>query len=107
MIAVMNRIPVNPEYAEAFEARFEDRASLVDQMDGFVAYRLLRPTAPDAPYIVMTFWESNDHFRAWTESAEFKQGHARAGQLPREAFRGHPQLEVHEIIQEARAGEIL
>lgn len=107
MIAVMNRISVNPEYAEAFEARFADRSSLVDQMTGFVSYRLLRPTNPNDPYIVMTFWESQAHFQAWTDSAEFQQGHARAGQLPREAFRDRPKLEIHELIQEAFAGEIL
>lgn len=107
MIAVMNRIPVNPEHAEAFEARFADRAALVDRMPGFVSYRLLRPTQEGDPYIVMTFWESQVDFQAWTKSPEFKQGHARSGRLPRDAFLGHPKLEVHEIIGEAQAGEIL
>ena len=107
MITVMNRIPVNPEYSDAFEKRFEDRASLVDQMDGFVSYQLLRPSKDGDPYIVMTHWESDAHFRAWTNSEEFKQGHSRAGRLPREAFLGHPQLEIHEVIQQAKSGEIL
>lgn len=107
MIAVMNRIPVNPDFAEAFEARFSDRATLVDGMEGFVAFRLLRPSQPEDPYIVMTFWESHEHFQAWTQSAEFKEGHARSGQLPREAFRGHPRIEVMEIIQESVAGRVL
>ena len=107
MISVMNRIPVNPEYAEAFEERFSDRAALVDGMDGFVAFRLLRPTNPADPYIVMTFWETEEHFKAWTRSEQFKEGHARAGRLPREAFLGHPKIEVMEIIQEAKAGQIL
>ena len=107
MISVMNRIPVNPEYTEQFEARFSDRAALVDGMDGFVAFRLLRPSDPQDPYVVMTFWESQAHFEAWTNSAEFKQGHAQSGRLPREAFLGHPKIEVMEIIQEATAGNVL
>lgn len=107
MISVMNRIPVNPEFAEAFEARFSDRAALVDGMDGFVAFRLLRPTKPEDPYVVMTFWESTAHFEAWTQSEQFKQGHAQSGRLPREAFLGHPKIEVMEIIQEAAAGSVL
>ena len=107
MITVMNRIPVNPEFADAFEKRFEDRASLVDGMDGFISYQLLRPNQDGAPYIVMTHWESDAHFQAWTKSEAFKQGHSRAGRLPREAFLGHPQLEVHEVIQQAKSGEIL
>ncbi|MEM7118822.1 MAG: antibiotic biosynthesis monooxygenase [Chloroflexota bacterium] len=107
MISVMNRIPVNPEYATAFEERFSDRAALVDGMDGFVAFRLMRPSKPEDPYIVMTFWETKAHFEAWTQSEEFKEGHARAGRLPREAFMGHPKIEVMEIIQEAQAGKVL
>ena len=37
MITVANRIYVKPEYAEAFEAAFRDRAGLVDGMPGFVS----------------------------------------------------------------------
>ena len=107
MVAVMNRIPVNPEYAEAFEQRFSDRAALVDGMDGFVSFRLLRPGKPEDPYIVMTFWETRAHFEAWTHSDEFKEGHARAGRLPRGAFLGHPKIEVMEIIQESVAGRVM
>ena len=107
MIVVMNRIPVTPEHAAAFEERFSDRAALVDGMDGFVSFRLLRPTSAGDPYVVMTFWETHDHFVAWTQSDEFKEGHARASRLPTEAFKGHPKLEVMEVALEAKRGEIL
>ncbi|MAS36227.1 MAG: antibiotic biosynthesis monooxygenase [Anaerolineaceae bacterium] len=99
MIVVSNRIPVNPAHAAAFEERFADRASLVDGMPGFVSFQLLRPTSEGDPYVVMTFWETQADFEAWTQSESFKEGHARSGSLPREAFLGHPQLEVHEVIQ--------
>jgi heme-degrading monooxygenase HmoA len=107
MITVMNRIPVNPAYSDAFEARFKNRASSVDKMPGFVAYRLLRPTADGAPYVVMTTWASREHFTAWTESAEFQQGHAQSGRLPQEAYLGRPTLEIHEVIQESLAGAVV
>lgn len=98
MIAVANRIPVNPEHYEAFEKRFAERAGEVDHMPGFVAFRLLRPTEEGQPYIVLTFWESHAHFKAWTESEEFKQGHARSSTLPEGTFTGRPTLEIHEVI---------
>lgn len=98
MIVVNNRIPVHPDHAEAFETAFAKRANLVDGMAGFVSFKLLRPTNPDDPYVVMTTWESQEHFEAWTNSDAFKQGHAKSGTLPREAFLGHPKLEVYEII---------
>lgn len=99
MIVVCNRIPVNPDYAEAFEERFQNRANLVDGMPGFVSFQILRPTVPDMPYVVMTFWETKENFEAWTNSEEFKQGHSQSSTLPQEAFLGHPVIEVHEVIQ--------
>ena len=108
MIIVNNRIPVNPEHGAAFEERFKDRASAVDGMAGFIAFQLLRPTKEGAPYIVMTFWESYDHYEAWINSEEYKEGHARSGTLPEGTFAGHPVLEIYEVIQStteiARAG---
>lgn len=99
MIVTCNRIPVNPEHAAAFEEHFSDRASLVDGMPGFISFQLLRPKNEGDPYVVMTFWESEAHFKAWTESAAFKEGHARSGTLPPQTFAGHPKLELFEVIQ--------
>ena len=98
MITVMNRISVKPEFAEAFEERFRTRAGLVDQMPGFIRNEVLRPTQDGKPYIVLTYWESREAFEGWTNSEQFKQGHARSGSLPREAFNGHSELEVHEVF---------
>lgn len=99
MIVVSNRIPVKPEHGEAFEKTFENRASLVDGMPGFISFQLLRPNKDGDPYIVMTFWESKEHFTAWTTSDEFKEGHAKSGTLPEGTFEGHPKLELHEVVQ--------
>jgi heme-degrading monooxygenase HmoA len=48
---------------------------------------------------VITFWETAADCRAWTESDEFKEGHARSGSLPPETFLGHPKIEMYEVIQ--------
>ena len=101
MITVANRIFVAPEYAEAFEERFQTRARLVDTMPGFVMNQILRPVKPGDPYIVLTLWETRAHFDAWVKSDEFRQGHARSGALPREAFPEPNKLEVHEVIQDS------
>jgi heme-degrading monooxygenase HmoA len=98
MIIVCNRIPVNSEYAAQFEERFMERAHLVDGMDGFLSFHLLRPDNPDHPYTVMTYWESKAAYEAWVNSDAFKQGHARSGSLPPDTFLGHPTLEVYEVI---------
>lgn len=98
MIVVANRIPVNPDFADAFEERFRDRQGLVDQMPGFIKFQILKPTTEEAPYIVQTYWESHEHFIAWTESDEFRQGHSKSGRLPQDAFRGKSALEIHEVM---------
>lgn len=102
MITVANRIYVNPDYAEQFEERFRQRAQLVDQMPGFQANLVLRPTEPDAPYVVLSFWDSQEDFEAWTRSEAFAQVHARSGSLPKEAFTGPSVLEVHEVFLDTR-----
>lgn len=55
MITVANRIYVKPEYAEAFETAFRDRAGLVDGMPGFVSNQVLRPVNDGDPYVVFMF----------------------------------------------------
>src|SRR5262245_38948334 len=98
MFVVMNRIPVNPDYAEQFEERFRSRAGEVDKMKGFVRNQVLRPALPENPYVVMTFWESKDDFEAWVNSESFQRGHAKSGSLPRDAFLGSSKLESFEVI---------
>lgn len=56
MITVANRIYVKPEYAEAFETAFRERAGLVDGMPGFVSNQVLRPVNEGDPYVVLTMY---------------------------------------------------
>ena len=100
MYIVMNRIPVNPEYAQQFEDRFTKRAGMVDKMEGFIRNQVLRPKNPEDPYIVLTMWESESHFQAWVDSDAFKKGHARSGSLPKEAFAGRNKLEAFEVVSD-------
>jgi heme-degrading monooxygenase HmoA len=104
MFVVMNRISVNPAFAAAFEERFRHRAAEVDRMPGFIRNIVLRPASPDDPYVVMTMWETQQAFEAWTQSDAFRKGHARSGALPREAFRGPSRLEAFEAFADSAGG---
>lgn len=97
MVVTCNRIYVNPAYAENFEENFRSRAGLVETMPGFVSFQLLRPTREGDPYVAMTHWQTMEQFNAWVESDAFKQGHARSGSLPADAYLQRPQLEVYEV----------
>ncbi len=62
MITVANRLYVKPEYADAFEKVFRERAGLVDKMDGFISNQVLRPVNEGDPYVVFTIWNSRQDF---------------------------------------------
>lgn len=106
MISVANRIFVNPDYAEAFEERFRNRARMVDEMTGFISNQVLRPSTAGQPYIVLTYWESYTDFEAWTTSDAFREGHAKSSTLPKEAFSGGNVLEIHQVIQDSREPDL-
>lgn len=94
MIVVQNRVPVAEDQEEAFLDRFRTRRGLVDQQPGFIRNMVLRPIK-GSTFIVLTFWESEGHFRAWTQSEAFKEAHSRVP--PKEMFKGHAELEIHEV----------
>ena len=106
MITVANRIYVRPDYSEAFETRFRERAGLVDGMPGFVSNMVLRPVNEGDPYVVFTTWESRADFLNWVRSDAFVKGHAQSGTLPREAFTGPNVLEMHEVVQDSARPEL-
>jgi heme-degrading monooxygenase HmoA len=106
MITVANRIYVNAEYADRFEARFRERAGLVDKMPGFVSNQVLRPVNEGDPYVVFTTWESRQDFLNWVRSDEFVKGHAQSGTLPKEAFSKANVLEMHEVVQDSTRPEL-
>lgn len=107
MMTVANRMYVNPVFSEAFEARFRDRAGLVDAVPGFLFNQVLRPTKVGDPYIVLSLWESVEHFQAWVGSDTFKEGHAQSGGLPMAAFDQKNALEIHQVIQDSRDPELV
>lgn len=101
MFVVTNRIPVNSEYREQFEALFRRRAGLVDQMAGFIRNEVWRATEGN-DYVVTTYWQDEASFVAWTESEAFQRGHGLGGS--REMFAGRPTLEKYEVIQSSERG---
>ena len=98
MFVTMNRIFINSGYTELFEQRFKERAHEVDKMKGFVRNVVLRPKNQEHPYVVMTFWESEDDFNNWVKSDAFIKGHAKSGTLPKEAFSTDSHLETFDMF---------
>ena len=74
----INRISVRPDYVNRFEELFLSRAHAIDRLPGFVSMNVLRPTSEGEPYLVVSHWENEEQFTAWTRSPEFLEGHKRA-----------------------------
>lgn len=107
MITVANRIFVKPEYGEAFERVFRERARLVDEMPGFVSNQVLRPVNEGEPYIVFTIWQSRADFMNWVRSDAFVKGHAQSGTLPKDAYSQGNVLEMHEVVQDSARPDLM
>jgi len=73
----INRIYCHDDYRERFEQLFATRAHAIDRMPGFLGMQVLRPHRDGEPYLVVSIWESEEAFRAWTGSPEFLEGHRR------------------------------
>ena len=101
MFVVCNRIPVAKGHEAEFEKLFLERDDSQSQhplrsFPGFIRNDILRPTKEE-PYIVLTYWDSLEHFEAWTNSESFREAHRGRGRA--EIFAGQPNLEIHEVIK--------
>ncbi|WP_035512599.1 antibiotic biosynthesis monooxygenase family protein [Halalkalibacillus halophilus] len=75
---VLNNIPVTSEGRPLFEERFKDRAGTIENEEGFLAIRILRPTRNNT-YVVFTEWDSEASFKKWRESQAFEKAHQKSG----------------------------
>jgi heme-degrading monooxygenase HmoA len=73
----INYIHCDENYRNRFEELFGTRAKAIDRMKGFRFMQVLRPKTEDEPYLIVSFWDSEEDFKAWTNSPEFIEGHKR------------------------------
>jgi heme-degrading monooxygenase HmoA len=93
-VVKINAIEVPPGAGPELEQRFAARAGMVDQQPGFEEFMLLRPTAGDDRYFVLTRWESEEAFENWRAGQSFQHGHAQAQGGEAGAEPGRPQPPV-------------
>jgi len=73
----INTITAESDYRDRFEELFKSRAHAIDRMDGFQSMHVLKPSDGEGNYLIVSYWDSEEHFKNWTGSAEFKEGHKR------------------------------
>jgi heme oxygenase (mycobilin-producing) len=78
-VVKINAISVPPQAHEELEKRFAARAHSVDGSPGFLGFQLLRPTAGEDRYFVVTQWADEESFAAWRDGSA-RAAHAGGGQ---------------------------
>jgi heme-degrading monooxygenase HmoA len=68
-VVKINAISVPPQAAEELEKRFAARAGTVEKSPGFLGFQLLRPTAGEERYFVVTHWVDEESFAAWRDGS--------------------------------------
>ncbi|WP_158818626.1 antibiotic biosynthesis monooxygenase [Methylocapsa sp. S129] len=100
MFIAMNRFKVIKGEEKAFEHLWLSRETYLDQLPGFIEFRLLRGPERDdhTLYSSHTLWADKEMFAAWTQSEQFRAAHAKAGGN-KPLHLGHPEFEGFETIQ--------
>lgn len=101
MYIAMNRFKIVPGEEDAFQKVWEERDSRLEEVPGFVEFRLLKgPKQEDHTLFAShTIWKDHAAFEAWTKSEAFRRAHEGAGDR-RKLYLGHPQFEGFEVVQE-------
>ena len=73
----VNYIDCETEYKDRFEMLFKSRAHAIDRLPGFKRMHVLKPADGEGSYLIVSYWDSEDHFKQWTRSPEFMEGHKR------------------------------
>ena len=95
----MNNFQVAADQREAFEQRWRQRRSHLQDVPGFMSFSLLRGEETDGAlhYASHAVWASKEAFEAWTKSDNFTQAHS-GDPMPEGMVLGHPKLHRFEVV---------
>jgi heme oxygenase (mycobilin-producing) len=101
-VVKINAIHVPEGAGEQLEARFAARAGAVEKSPGFLGFQLLRPTAGETRYFVVTQWESEEAFAAWRDG-DARAAHATPdGEAPRRPVATGADLLEFEVVLDVK-----
>lgn len=99
MYIAMNRFRIGAGHESDFETVWRDRQSYLNEVPGFLSFRLLRGPSRDGQtlYISHSMWASEDAFIGWTESEAFSKAHGQA-RSPEGTVLGPPVFEGFKVV---------
>ncbi|MBT3885733.1 MAG: antibiotic biosynthesis monooxygenase [Rhodospirillaceae bacterium] len=101
MYIAMNRFRIIKGEEETFERIWTERDTHLNDVPGFVEFRLLRGAENEdhTLFASHTKWASKSDFEAWTTSDAFRKAHANAGGPKKDIYLGPPRFEGFETVQ--------
>jgi len=81
----VNYIDCDEGYIERFEQLFTSRAHAIDRLPGFRFMHVLKPSEAGGSYLIVSHWDHEENFEAWTRSPEYLEGHKRGFEDIRQA----------------------
>lgn len=81
---VASHLEIDPAGGPTLEEAFAARLGQVEDVDGFVRLEVWRDERDEGRYLMVTWWESPAHFRAYMRSEEHDRSHAR---VPTDPYR--------------------
>jgi len=103
-VVKINAIAVPPQAGPELERRFAERAGAVEGTPGFLGFQLLRPTAGEERYFVVTHWEDDASFEAWRDG-DARAAHATPeGEAPQRPVSTGASLLEFEVVLDVRPG---
>lgn len=100
MYVAMNRFRVVKGSEEAFETLWRNRDSQLDSTPGFLEFSMLRgaEAGDHTLYISTSRWASENAFRNWTTSENFRRAHKDAGSA-KHMYLGPPDFEGFAVLE--------
>lgn len=101
-VVKINAIHVPAGAGAELEKRFAARAGAVEGSPGFLGFQLLRPTAGEERYFVVTHWESEQAFAAWRDG-DARAAHAdKPGEAPKKPVASGADLLEFEVVLDVK-----
>ncbi|MBM9458486.1 antibiotic biosynthesis monooxygenase [Nocardioides sp. zg-536] len=101
-VVKINAIQVPPNAGPELEKRFAARAGAVEGSPGFEGFQLLRPTAGEERYFVVTRWADEESFAAWRDG-DARAAHAhQPGEAPQKPVATGADLLEFEVVLDVK-----
>ncbi|PKF68040.1 antibiotic biosynthesis monooxygenase family protein [Corynebacterium mastitidis] len=102
-IVKINALTVPAEAAATLEERFAARKHSVDSAPGFEGFQLLRPTAGEERYFVVTWWKDEASYADWRDHRAAAAHGEGEGQERRRPAATNAELLEFEVVLDSRA----